>query len=45
VVLFEGIRKIKRYVLVGGSVSLGVGFEVSKAHAKPRMSLSVSQFL
>jgi hypothetical protein len=28
---FERIRRIRRYGLIGGSVSLGVGFEVSKA--------------
>jgi len=26
----------------GGGVSLGAGFEVSKAHSKPRVSLSLS---
>ena len=34
-------RRIRRCGLVGGSMSLGVDFEVSKAHAKPRLSLSV----
>jgi hypothetical protein len=38
--LFERIRKIRRHGLVG-SVSL-VGFEVSKAHAKPTLFLSAS---
>jgi hypothetical protein len=31
VVLLERVRKIRRCDLVGGYVSLGVGFEVSKA--------------
>ena len=39
VALFEKIKRIRRCGLVGGSVSLGVGFEISKAHAKPRVSL------
>jgi hypothetical protein len=30
--LFERIRRIRGHGLVGRSVSLGVGFEVSKAH-------------
>jgi hypothetical protein len=42
--LLKRIRNIRRCGLVeagvcglvGGSVSLGVGFEVSKAHASPR---------
>jgi hypothetical protein len=29
--LFEMIRRIRRCGLVGGSMSLGVGFEVSKS--------------
>jgi hypothetical protein len=34
-------KRIKRYGFVGGNTSLGVGFEVSKAHARPNVSLSV----
>jgi hypothetical protein len=37
--LFERIEKIKSCGLVGRSVPLGTGFEVSKAHATPRVSL------
>ena len=32
---------IKKGSLVGGSISLGVGFEVSKAQARPSGSLSL----
>lgn len=40
VALFEQIKRIGRCGLVGGgNVSLGVGFEASKAHAKSRVSL------
>jgi hypothetical protein len=35
------LRKIRRFGLVGLSVSLGVDFEVSEAHARPRFSLSL----
>jgi hypothetical protein len=38
VALFERIRRIGRCDFVGGIVSLRVGFEVSKAHAKPLCS-------
>ena len=31
--------RIRKYGFVGGSVSLGVGFEVSKAHDKPGVAL------
>jgi hypothetical protein len=41
VALFERLRWIRRCGLVGRNVSLGMGFELSKAHAKPRVSLSV----
>ena len=41
--LFERIRMIKRCDLVGGSVSLGVGLEVSKASVKPIVSLPLDQ--
>ena len=41
--LFDRIRKIKRCGCVGGSVSLGVGLKVSKAHAKPSVALSTGQ--
>jgi len=37
---FGGIRRITRCGLVGGSMSVGVGSEVSKAHARPSLSLS-----
>ena len=40
VALFERIRRVRRRGLVGGSVSLRVNFDVSKAHARPRFSLS-----
>lgn len=33
--LLERIRRTRSYGLIGGSVALGVGFEVSKAHARP----------
>ena len=32
--LFERIRRIRIHGLVGGSMALGVGFEVSKTHAR-----------
>jgi len=41
VALFERIKGIRRWSLVGGSGSLGMGFEVTKAHAKPKASFSV----
>ena len=44
VALFEKSKRIRRYGLVGGSVSLGVGVEVSKAHAKLRISASGSEW-
>jgi hypothetical protein len=38
------ISRIRRCGLVGGGVSLGLGFEVSKAHARPRfLSYFVNQ--
>jgi hypothetical protein len=37
--LFEKVRRTRRCGLVGGSVSLGVNFEVLKAHARPGVSL------
>jgi hypothetical protein len=37
VALLERIKRIKRCGLADGTVSLGMGFEVSKAHAKPRI--------
>lgn len=37
-------RRIKRRVLVGRGVSLGVGFEDSNAHTKPSLTL-LSLFL
>jgi hypothetical protein len=36
--LFDRMRRIKRYGLVGGSVSQMMGFEVSKACVRPRPS-------
>ena len=44
VALFERIRRIRKYGFVGRNVSLGVGgrgFEVSKADARPDLSLSL----
>ena len=38
--LFTRFRRLRRHVLVGGGVLLGVGFEVSKADT--RLSLSIS---
>lgn len=44
--LFARIRKIKRCGLAGGILSLGVGFEVSKAHAsRPSVYLCLSVYL
>lgn len=40
--LFERITRIKRCGLVGETMSLEVGFKVSKAHARFSFSLSVS---
>jgi hypothetical protein len=40
VALFKRIRRMRRCGLVGGSWSLRVDFEVSKAHARPRLSFS-----
>ena len=39
--LFEKIRRIGRCSLVGGNMSLGVDFEVFKAHTRPRVFLSL----
>ena len=39
--IFERIRRIKRCGLVRENVSLGVGFDVSKSHLRPRLSLSL----
>lgn len=36
------MRRVRRYDFVGGSVSLGVGFEVVKTQAWPSPSLSLS---
>jgi hypothetical protein len=36
------VGRIRKCGLVGGSVSLGEGFKVSKAYEKPRVCLSVS---
>lgn len=33
--VFERLKRSKRCDHVGGSVSLGLGFEVSKEHARP----------
>jgi hypothetical protein len=35
--LFERIRRIRRRGLVGKSISLGINFEISKAHARPSL--------
>ena len=43
VALFETLGKISRCVLVGGSVSWGMDFEVSKAYAKFRGALSAQK--
>ena len=40
---FIGSGIIRRCDLVGGSVSLGVGFEVSNAQARPSNRLSETQ--
>lgn len=37
--LFERISRIWEHGIVGGKVPLGVGFQVSEVHAKPRVSL------
>ena len=37
--LFDRIRRIRRCGLVGGNVSLGVGFEVSKTCVRPSLCL------
>jgi len=39
--LFEGIRRIKRYGLILGSILLGVGFEGSKTNDRPSLSPSL----
>jgi hypothetical protein len=33
-------KRVRRCGLAGGGLSLGLSFEVSKAHARPRVSLS-----
>jgi hypothetical protein len=38
---WDYLRRIRRCVFVGRSVSLGMDFEVSKAHARPSVSLSL----
>ena len=43
--MFERIRRIRGPGLVGGNVSLGVGFEVSKAYARPNLSLPEDQHI
>jgi len=35
------LRRIRRYGLVGGGVSLEVGFEISKAHTRPTLGSSL----
>lgn len=37
--LINCLKRIKKCGLVGGSLSLGVGFKVSKAHSRPSSSL------
>lgn len=39
----ERVRSNRRRDLVGGSVPLGMGFEISKAYARPRISLPRDQ--
>ena len=39
--LFDRIRRVRRHGLLGGSMSLGVGFELSKAHTGPGFFLSL----
>ena len=41
---FDRIRRIWRSGLIGGSVSLGVGFEALKAHTRPCLSLLLSAY-
>ena len=41
--LLDRIRRFRRCGLVGGSVSLGMDFEVSKAYARPSLCLSPDQ--
>lgn len=43
VALFERMRRVKGCGLVKGNVTLGVALEISKAHAKPRVTLSTYQ--
>ena len=40
--LFERIRRTRRCCLYGRSISLEIGFKVSKAHAKSRVYLYLS---
>jgi hypothetical protein len=40
--LSESNRKIRRCGLVGGNMSMGVGFQVLKAHTRLSLSLSLS---
>ena len=35
------LGRVRRYALAGGGVSLRVGFEVSKAHTRPSLVLSL----
>ena len=39
--VFEIFRRIRGCSVVGRSMSLGVGFEVSKAHVSPMLSFSL----
>ena len=43
--LSEKIRIVRRCDFVGRNALLGVGFEVSKVHAKPSVSLSLDPYI
>ena len=40
--LSEKIRRLRMCGTVGGSMSLGLGFEVTKTYARPRMDQDVA---
>jgi hypothetical protein len=40
----EYFGNIRRYGLVGGGITMGVGFEVSKAHIRPTVPLLAAEF-
>ena len=37
--MVDCLGRIRRYGLVGGGVSLGVDFKVSKVHTRPKMEM------